>query len=99
MVILLLLMKEKNYYSNLSHSDPILITLNSGLQVELHNISQIRNYIGNGEITSAADLAVCYNKMVEWTEYPNFFPIIGFSLMYFIPGTATIPTTTAPADA
>jgi len=95
MVILLLLMKEKNYYSNLHHNDFPDVT--SGH--EYHTINDIRNAIGKGTITAPADLANCYNKMVQWTEYPSFFPIIGFSLMYFIPGTAKIPSTTAPADA
>jgi len=63
--MLIYLMREKNYYSNLHHADPIQITLNSGSTVDLYSVSQIRNYIGNGDITAAADLAKCYNKMVE----------------------------------
>jgi len=101
MTILFFLMKEKNYYSDLRH-DPITVLSsqnpNLDSDIQLYSINDIRNAIGTGKITNSADLATCYNTMLDWSEYPSYFPIIGFSLMYFIPGTSTIPTTTTPAD-
>ncbi|MDR1850581.1 MAG: hypothetical protein LBQ45_00415 [Mycoplasmataceae bacterium] len=87
------LMGEKNYYSDLRHDDPITI---SG--VIYYSITDVRKAIGNGTIVTGADLAQAYNKLIEWTEYPHFFPVIGFSLLWFIPGTNKISATTLPLD-
>ncbi|MDR3249898.1 MAG: hypothetical protein LBS95_02375 [Mycoplasmataceae bacterium] len=97
-LLMIYLMWEKNYYSNLRHNDPLILTFGT-TEISFYSISQIRNAIGSGQINAAFDLAASYNKMLEWTEYPANFPIIGFSLMWFIPGTASIPSSTAPIDA
>lgn len=99
-------MEEKSYYSNLKHvvDSTTVGDSNSALHIlcdanggEL-SIKIVREAIGTGQITAAADLANAYNLLTSWTEYPHFFPLIGFSLMYFVPGTSEILKTTLPVD-
>jgi len=61
--MLLVLMIEKNKYSDLRHEDdPVIIPSSSA---EYYSIKDIREAIGKGIITAAGDLAPCYIKMVH----------------------------------